>query len=94
MSQSKYNRLEKHPRTKKWEQTGIALLTESDASVLNDSKKHTGIKYELAEDEFDVKAAKKDDLIAYALKKEIDLGENTKVDDIRKAIQEAEKPQE
>ena len=49
MSQSRYNRLEKHPRTKQWEKIGVALLTVSDAETLNDSSKFTGIKYELVE---------------------------------------------
>ena len=47
MSQSKYNRLEKHPRTKQWEQTGTALLLPSEAETLNDSTRHTGVKFEL-----------------------------------------------
>lgn len=47
MSQSKYNRLEKHPRTKKWEETGTALLLPSEAETLNDSTAHTGVKFEL-----------------------------------------------
>lgn len=47
MSQSKYNRMEIHPRTKKWEQTGIALLSKSDADTLNESTPHTGVKFEM-----------------------------------------------
>lgn len=44
----KYNRLMQHPRTKKWESEGIAILTEQEAETLNSTTNHTGIKYEKA----------------------------------------------
>lgn len=40
-------------------------------------------------EQFDVNKAKGDDLKAYAKENNIDLGENTKVDDIRACIKEA-----
>ena len=46
MSQIKHNRMEIHPRTKKWEQTGIALISKEDAEMLNSSTQFTKIKYE------------------------------------------------
>ena len=46
------------------------------------------------ENEFDVQTATKPKLIAYAEENEIDLGDAKKVDEIRAAIIEAEKPKE
>ena len=43
----KYNKQQINPLSSKWETTGKAILTESDAKVLNDSTVHTGIKYVL-----------------------------------------------
>ena len=43
---AKYNKKQINPFTKEWEKTGVAILTEQDAETLNDSSKHTGVKYE------------------------------------------------
>jgi hypothetical protein len=48
MSQKKYKRLEQHPRTKEWEETGVAILTDESATILNKNTKFTKIKFELA----------------------------------------------
>lgn len=48
MSQSKYNKMQLNPFKKEWEKTGIAILSEGDAKILNESMKQTGIKYEPA----------------------------------------------
>ena len=43
----KYNKQQINPLKKAWETTSVAMLTESDAQILNDSTVHTGIKYVL-----------------------------------------------
>ena len=47
MSQKRYSKLEIHPRTKEWEVSGIAILTEEEAETLNECTKHTGVKFEV-----------------------------------------------
>ena len=45
MSHAKYNKEQMNPLNKKWEKTGVALLTDVDVEVLNSNTVHTGIKF-------------------------------------------------
>lgn len=43
---AQYNRMQINPLKKEWEKTGTAILTEEEATTLNDSSKQTKVKYE------------------------------------------------
>lgn len=93
----KFIKKQKNPFSKKMEETGVATLTEEQAKTLNDIKGFTGIIYELDESDggdFDAKKAKKPELVEYAKINEIELGEATKIDDIRAKVLEFIKSKE
>ncbi len=61
MAQTKYNKMIKSNITGKMESVGVARLSEAAAKVLNKSKAHTGVTYELVseKEEATVKIATK-----------------------------------
>lgn len=48
---ARYNKEQVNPFSKKWEVTGVANLTELDAETLNNTAKHSGVRYVKAKKE-------------------------------------------
>ena len=46
----KYNKEQVNPLSRKWEEVGIATLTDEEAETLNAHSKHTNIRYVAVEE--------------------------------------------
>lgn len=91
---ARYHKQMINPLKKEWENVGVATLTKEEAAVLNDegvvnASKTRYVLEDEEEVEFNVNKANGDALKAYAEENEIDLGDATKVKEIRAIIIES-----